>query len=729
MSSPSGLGVARGSIEINTSQLQQLEARTRQVGQTVAKNLGTIDVAAKKTEMSIGSLAGGFGVAFGVQRLAQFATHADEVATAYKRQSVAALSLAGSQEKLNALLASYDKVTGGAIDKATLLSNVTQLQAIGFADTTAEIERFATAVRGISIATGRPQDYVQQQLQLAIANQSELRLDQIGFGIDEVKNKVRELKAANSSLSGAQAYQNALLTLAEQKYGDLTKAAVAQATGLEKARKAWANLTLEIGETFGPVTGGVMTGLTNEIQGISTMLQKVERDAKAAGRAMQGMGSGNSEFGGAMGDFLNADPISDQLIPWLNDQLGLTPPTNIIGGSRGGGRAGVRIPGPTPEFNAEQLNAQRSAKLDFEQTIQDIERQAQSARISATTQYESQRTQTIADYEKTIARDAEDFARQRARAVTQFNQQIADVQEDAAKRDADWWEDLQEKIADIQSDTAERISDIEEDYQRQRERSARDHKDRLFSAAARLDATAVFEEQRRHARQEQDAKENFDDRVRQEQENLQERIDQENQAHQERLNDARQADAERLADLQRNFEETKRLEDEDRALRLSRMATDQADQLAQMDQAHSQQMAEISRQEADELKAAQEAHLQQLAELGIYNKAWKAIQDAQQEAALKSWDTFWREFNKRLKIQGPMTQAEAGQQGPWGGFNLGDPTTYPGVGASSFGGGGSTTLNIAEGAIIVNAAASQSAGDVAVQVRRELTDLFRGMTN
>jgi hypothetical protein len=59
-----------------------------------------------------------------------------------RRQSIAAVELAGSQTKLTALIAEYGKVTGNQIDKAQTLADVTKLQAIGFADTTAELNEF-----------------------------------------------------------------------------------------------------------------------------------------------------------------------------------------------------------------------------------------------------------------------------------------------------------------------------------------------------------------------------------------------------------------------------------------------------------------------------------------------------------------------------------------------------------------------------------------------------------
>jgi hypothetical protein len=722
------LGTAVASVVIDVSQPQQVVATMQRVGQDTARAFAQIDTAAKKTELSLKSMFGALGVGFGAQQLAQFAIHADEVATAYARQSVAAVSLAGSQEKLNALMTTYDKVTGGAIDKANLLAQVTQLQAIGFADSTREIEQFATAVRGISLATGRPQDYVQQQLQLAIANQSVMRLDQIGLGVDEVKNKVNELKAANSSLSEAQAYQNAVLTIADQKFGKLSRSAAGQATELELARKAWKDFTLEIGQEFAPATASFLEATTNELRKVAERLESAARLVAAAKKALDDANKSNANsysawgttVAGAKAVFGWEDPITAAVKRFDRSMSPVVSnATRPYDRQYAGGMADTPS-GPS----AEQLAEQRQARLDFAQTMADIDRDAADQRLDATRQYESQRTDTIRDYERTIAREAEDFGRQRARAEAQFAKQIADVQADTAEREAEAAEDFAERITDAQEATAKRISDIEENYRRNRERAERTHRDNLLDAAARLDATAVFNEMRRFNREAEEAKTAHDDQISQEQENLAERLQQEQENHAERLAEAREADAERLEDMQEAFEEQKAQEDEDRALRLERMAEDHADQLAEMDSAHALRIEQINQHAAEEREAAQEAHLKEMQALGVVlSQGWTAIQKAIEEAMLKEYDRFALELNKRYAVQGPMTPGEAGALDPWRGGNLLNPQPLPS------GGGNTRNFNVAPGAITVIASPGQSAQSVAAAVRVEMVEIFRELSN
>lgn len=209
---------------------------------------------------------GAFGIGLGVagaiglaRQGVQTALELEKEATSYRRLQVAANNLAGSQARLNELMKVYDQATGGILSKQTQLQDVTRLMAVGFADSTQELKEFATAVRGISIATGQSQEYVAGQLQLAIANQSTMRLDQLGLGITEVKDRIAALRAENSALTEEEAYQIAILGAANDKFGALSNSIEAQKTGVEALTVAWQNWRLEVGQAVGPGVDAVAT--------------------------------------------------------------------------------------------------------------------------------------------------------------------------------------------------------------------------------------------------------------------------------------------------------------------------------------------------------------------------------------------------------------------------------------------------------------------------------------
>lgn len=822
------LGNAKGSISIDVSDLLKLQSLSQQVGQTVAKNLAQINNGAKTAQQgtqslttSLGSMGRALGIVGGLAGAVQFgrfALDADAAATAYKRQSVAALSLAGSQSKLNDLLSTYDRVTGGVIDRATAMADVTKLQAIGFADSTKELERFATAARGISVGMGRDQDYVISQLQLEMTSQRGQRLDQIGLGREEVAAKSKELQKADSSLTKEIAYQNAVLDVAIGKFGGLVKSTVAQATGAEKAAKAWKDFKLAFGESFGSDISTAMAGAATQIKGISDLIKEAADNAHEAKKAFDEMGG--KGIGGAAGGALNTDFISP-VIDYVNQQIydqfsaegrlrgqirgaenmrsgltaglesgNLTGPAltrqkslleqvntqlgvfyaklqlNYAGKTAGANDFAYKFPGagrPLPEYTDDQLTAIRAWSTGVKQ----IEREAATSRLEATRQFGQQWASTIHEYEQSIARDAQDFGISRRRQAADLAENIADIQKNSVKQAGKWAEDLaesiakatgdsNERIAKINKDSNKRIAEIDDDYRRSREKAARTHSDSLMEAAGNLDAKAIYAEQKRYAEESKDAADAHDksiekekdgqaERIAEEQASLAKRIKQDQDANAERLADAAEADKERIQDAKDALVKQQAQEDEDRAIRLQRMAADHQDQLDQMAAAQVERMAQIDAQEAEQRAALDEEFKAELDKLGIHNEAWLKAQDDLQRESLRLFKKWWDDLAKVIKPQvaaddfktlfpafakgGPVMQTglahvDAGEYvlpraavNAMGGYSGARQIQMQNRGGMSIG-----DINFS-----IIAAPGMSPDDIAIAVRGELLSVFSGL--
>jgi hypothetical protein len=763
------MGTARGTIEMDISSLIAAANHAKQLGVAFERALNGVNAPAQRAQNSINSLgrdiANLAGIAGGVafaRQFAQFAIQADATATAYRRQSIAAVELAGSQGKLADLTAEYNKVTGNQISQAQALADVTQLQAIGFADTTAELNEFVSSARGASLALGKSQEYIIGQLQLAIANQSTMRLDQIGLGVEEVQTRIEALKSANGQLTTAMAYQNAVLGLLTEKFGGLTTSAEAQATGAERASKAWKDLSLAFGNLVGPSVDTIGSKMAALFNLISSGFDRSSAAIQDFGKWLQWLGT-----------VTLPDSVRTQgrdFMAGLGYSLPATAPRQIGGPSRGERNRGVSaMAGPS------YTDTQTDAIRQWSTSVQAIERETAASRLDATRQYEQQRSETLSDYGRTVVREEQDFARGRLRAVQDFAKQMADAQadaaeqeadaardyakavanvrEDAGKRDAKWQADYSEKIAEMRADSNDRLVDLEADYAKARERAELDHRDRLLSAAARLDAVGVFEEQRNFARQQKDAEDNHTEQRSEIKKALDEQLADAKEAQDERLAESRAADAERLADLQASFEEqraearadaAKRLadmqedfdqrlkqEDEDRAVANARRAEDHAAQMAQMATAQAERMAAISEQEASEKKALEEKFLADMEAEGLHNEQWLKIQAERQKESLKLFDEFWKELNKRFAIQGPKTEAETPapafpssfadggwvQRGGMARVHAGEFVVPAGQARAMAGG---MARNVTIGDINVYGVAGQSADGLAAAVRREL---------
>lgn len=224
-----------------------LVREARQAGQVFSQNMQATASTVQRAGVGaaggnvLGGLAGvalgglaGYASMQGAQMLAGQVRAIDETGAAYRRAEQSASMLVGSQERLNDLMAKMDEISGGAATSMEKLSTITQMTALGFADTTEEFERFQRGVAGASMATGFNQSYTQQQLMLAIANQSTMRLDQLGLSISETEARIEELKNSTTGLSDQQIYAEAVLGLLNEKYGDLVDVAADNVTELQK---------------------------------------------------------------------------------------------------------------------------------------------------------------------------------------------------------------------------------------------------------------------------------------------------------------------------------------------------------------------------------------------------------------------------------------------------------------------------------------------------------------
>lgn len=601
----------------------------------------------------IGIGIGGYGLVNATQRLVEGA----EQATAYQRQMVAARQLAGSQEELNALLEAYTVASGGAINQTTTLANVTRLLSTGYAETAPEVEKFVRATRGASLALGRPQDYVIQETQLAISNTSIKRLDQIGLGIEEVNERIEKLRSTNQGWTREMAFQDAVLSLMLEKYGALANSAEGQATSIEKLKKAWADLGLEIGKANQGWLNDVSELVTAVINPQSNVNQAIQQGVSTRDRALfkyldaTGLSALERFRTGKTETQMQAQRV-------LQNPGAFNWPSNVGRGDMPGDIP-RNIPVPTlPE--EDELAVRRTAY----QAILDLERDTGRQRLQMIADYENQRTNLVANFAKQMVREEEDFNRQRARSLRDYERSIMDTLRDAREREAEWQEDLDERIADLREDSNERLAELEEDYQKDREKAERQHRDRLLKAAGQLDAIAVLEERKRFREENKERQEAHGEAKDKLRENLQEQIDEANEAHQKRLEDAREADAKRLEDMRINRERQLADEDEDREIRRERAIEDHNQQLAEMDRIHEERLIKLQEQAEEERKAIEERMNADLDELGVYIAGYKE-QMLERDKMIDQWfDGVIKRLEKEIKEEQESTYRYDPKSGP-----------------------------------------------------------------
>ena len=197
-----------------------------------------------------------------------------------------------------------------------------------------------------------------------------------------------------------------------------------------------------------------------------------------------------------------------------------------------------------------------------------------------------------------------------------------------------------------------------------------------------------------------------------------------------------------------DFAERKRVEDEDRAIRLGRLATDHNSQLSEMDRQHGLRLAQIAEQEAKELKEHDDAYDLQLLALGVHTSKLEAEQKRHYAEAERLYAEHLAAEKKLFDgfMQGPAPLnpfIPPGQFPNLGGGTPTTPTPPPTAGASSMlsnGGAGlnaptaatssmsnsrSLSVTLGSGAVQVFAAPGQNPEQIAAAVDARLATILR----
>lgn len=631
--------------------------------------------------------SGNYGIAAGlaVNQAARFTIDAAQIATAYNRQNLAALQLAGSQAKLNSLMEVYDKDTGKIIPKAQEIADVTKLESLGFADNAKQLDTFTRAARGISLAQNEPQSAVNEQLTTAIISQRRQSLRALGLEYDQVKAREAELQKADKSLTDQQAYGQAVMDQAIQKFGGLATSADGAGTGLERLSKAWADYRLAVGQDAkNPINQGA-GGIAGWLQAQTDTLNATEQARKTKNyRPVQGIAdptkpatsaeitgglrAEEADLGQAFRQGIGAffqRVILNSFLPTAQAQADYAnkqklaephaaPFVTAIGGV---------VQGATPAPSRFSGEGQEDALVSWNTKRVAIERESQAAVAAEARSWGNQRLEAERAYTKASVREAEDWSRQQSRTqedfqesqsknAAAFTKSQAREERDLGRSIAQAQADDADKVADIRKDSAKRALDIEKDYADQRAKAARDHSDKLLDAAGALDAKAVYQEQRQYAEQAADAEKAHGKQVKDNKDQLQERLDDEAKSLRKSIDQQRTALSQREADQAEDYDQSNKDAQsqftkeqtravQDRGVRLDRMATDQADQLTAIDNAHTANMAAIAKRTDDENKALQTI----LTDAGIYVKGFV---DTSVDDAITAYDKYYTHMDDLL---------------------------------------------------------------------------------
>lgn len=217
---------------------------------------------------------------------------------------------------------------------------------------------------------------------------------------------------------------------------------------------------------------------------------------------------------------------------------------------------------------------------------------------AVTADFNEQQARIDSDRALQAARDLEDAAIQRTRDIEAFNRALNDLDAGAVTRAAEDLSKLNSDLARMDSQSNQRRIEITRSYEEQRERSEEDHQRKLDEirrqaqldikdAAAKLDAAGVSAAERRRDEQLSKENEQFDVQAARRREDYEQQITELNvnleQQRAERIAAYQQQQVDQQAQYEQqrirmidDFNRRIQLEDADRALRMKRLAEDNA---------------------------------------------------------------------------------------------------------------------------------------------------------
>jgi hypothetical protein len=158
------------------------------------------------------------------------------------------------------MLGQLRQATHGMVSDAQLVQTATDIISLGLADTGAGVVDLAALISELG--------WDMQTVIMTFANNSEMRLDQLGLSVEDVTARAKALEAAG--LSASEAFDQAVIDAGREKLELLGSAAETTAGDIARAEVAWTNLIdqLKVGtaQAAGPAlsTLNTLTEIRNE---------------------------------------------------------------------------------------------------------------------------------------------------------------------------------------------------------------------------------------------------------------------------------------------------------------------------------------------------------------------------------------------------------------------------------------------------------------------------------
>ena len=316
---PTEIASLYASVGADTSGLKKgLEDAGKMLGKT-EQEMGKLGGASQKADKSIGGLMSVLKVAAVVSFAKQVGEAAYELGVLgaqAERTEKTFLNVAGGSGQAAVMLDALREATLGTRSEVELMASATNILALGLADNAADLSSIVRNVEALGARFGGNM----QIFQLMMSNDSLMRIDSFGIGVEEATKRIEEYKAAG--MEAGEAFDTAILDLMTEKFEQLGGAMEDPITDIQRTQAAWQDLRAEAGKAI--EIGGISEASAKFTRWLADTLGRVNDLSDMYGEAAVKAAYHNTVYAyGAQGQRQGLDDLEQGYLDVQNAQRGM----------------------------------------------------------------------------------------------------------------------------------------------------------------------------------------------------------------------------------------------------------------------------------------------------------------------------------------------------------------------------------------------------------------------
>ncbi|MDI9548668.1 MAG: hypothetical protein QM346_13820 [Chloroflexota bacterium] len=222
------------------------------------QEMGKLGGASQKADKGMAGLGGTFGkvaLLLGGMKLGQTMIQLGALGAEAQRTEASFTGVAGGAEKATAMLDALKIATNGTKSEVELMSGATTIMALGLGKTADEIGTIMRNVEALGARFGGNM----QTFQLMMSNDSLMRIDSFGIGVEEATKRIEEYKKAG--MEAGEAFDTAVMELMTEKFESLGGVVDDNKASIDRMKASLQDLKVEIGQGLAPTIGTLATNM------------------------------------------------------------------------------------------------------------------------------------------------------------------------------------------------------------------------------------------------------------------------------------------------------------------------------------------------------------------------------------------------------------------------------------------------------------------------------------